>query len=93
MFKVIWEKGNLIRLVESADEKIELNAPRIVYADELRILGVDKYLYPAQNVPVCWCCERKYYYNGILETILHYSLFLFVFFVFFWKTEKSQKGM
>ena len=66
MFKVIWEKGNLIRLVESADEKIELNAPRIVYADELRILGVDKYLYPAQNVPVCWCCERKYYYNGIL---------------------------
>ena len=66
MFKVIWEKGNLVRLVESADEKIELNDPRIVYADELRILGVDKYLYSDENVPVCWCCDRKYYYDGIL---------------------------
>lgn len=66
MFKVIWEKGNLVRLVESADEKIELNDPRLVYADELRILGVDKYLYSNDNVPVCWCCDRKYYYDGVL---------------------------
>ena len=50
MFKVIWEKGNLVRLVESADEKIELNDPRIVYADELRILGVEKYLYSDDNI-------------------------------------------
>ena len=37
MFKVIWEKGNLVRLIESADEKIELNAPRIVYQRNMRI--------------------------------------------------------
>lgn len=66
MFKVIWEKGNLIRLVESAGENLELNDPRIVYTDELRLLGVDKYLYDEDNVPVCWCCDRKYYYNGVL---------------------------
>lgn len=64
MFKVIWEKGNLIRLVESAGENFELNNPRIVYSDELRVLGVDKYLFAEESVPVCWCCDRKYFYDG-----------------------------
>ena len=66
MFKVVWEKGNLIKLVESAGEQQELNDPRIVYTDELKVIGVDKYLYADQNVPVCWCCDRKYYYDGVL---------------------------
>lgn len=66
MFNVVWEKKNLIRLVETADDKIALNSPRIVYSDELRVLGIEKYLLPKENVPVCWCCDRKYYYEGIL---------------------------
>ena len=66
MFKVVWEDYNLVKLVESADEQDALNDPRIVYTDELRILGIDRYLYDNENVPICWCCDRKYYYNGIV---------------------------
>lgn len=66
MYKVIWEKGNLIKLVESTVAQVELNDPRIVYTDELRLLGIDRFEYNKNNVPICWCCDRKYYYDGSL---------------------------
>lgn len=67
MHKVIWlKKKNLIKLVNSADSDEEIVPPRVVYTNELRILGVNKYSYPNENVPVCWCCDRKYFYKGEL---------------------------
>lgn len=43
MFKVIWHKSsNMVKLVDSvADDNLEIVPPRIVFAKELRILGVD----------------------------------------------------
>lgn len=66
MYKVIWyKKTNLLLLVDSnLNKDEELNSPRVVYSDELKLLGIDKYKFPIDNKPVCWCIDRKYYYAG-----------------------------
>lgn len=69
MFKVIWHKSsNMVKLVDSvADDNLEIVPPRIVFAKELRILGVDKYSYSSRDdSAVCWAIDRKYYYKGEL---------------------------
>ncbi|MCM1259859.1 MAG: phosphoadenosine phosphosulfate reductase family protein [Prevotella sp.] len=65
MYKAVWyKKNNLILLVDSnINQEEELNSPRVVYTDELRLLGIDKYTYAKENKPVCWCIDRKYYYD------------------------------
>ena len=68
MYKVFWyKKTNLIKLLEtSVNQDEELNYPRVVYTNELRLLGIYQYRYSNDNVPVCWCIDRKYYYEGKL---------------------------
>ena len=66
MYKVSWyKKTNLIKLNESGmSSEDELNSPRVVFTDELRLLGINRYTYSKDNVPVCWCIDRKYFYEG-----------------------------
>lgn len=66
MYKVLWyKKTNLVKLVESSIvQDDELNFPRVVYTDELRLLGINNYRYSKENKPVCWCMDRKFYYQG-----------------------------
>lgn len=67
MYKVIWYKNeNLIKLVDISFEEDGIQSPRIVYSDELILLGFDKkYVIPTEKgIPVCWAIERKYYYRG-----------------------------
>lgn len=67
MYKVIWYKNeNLVRLVSDPSPD-EIVPPRIVYSDELMLLGFDKkYAFPHdEGIPICWAIERKYYYKGI----------------------------
>lgn len=68
MYKITWFKDtNLIKLLESSDDvDSELSSPRVVFTDELRLLGVVNYRYSKNNVPVCWCIDRKYYFAGKL---------------------------
>lgn len=70
MYKVVWHKNdNLIELVEpSINLDDEIQPPRIVYSNELRLLHFNEhYSIPLDDdVPVCWAIERKYYYKGIL---------------------------
>ena len=72
MFKVKWDSDNNgVVLSEYIEENDALNSPRPVYAEELRMLGLDKsFTLPNDNVPVCWEIDRKYYYYGevIAET-------------------------
>lgn len=72
MFRIKWDADNNgIILSNQIEEKDALNAPRPVYADELRMMGLDKaFGLPGENVPVCWEIDRKYYYCGkeIAET-------------------------
>ncbi len=67
MFKIIWNKtNNLVKLVDSVvDDSLELIPPRIVFAKELKLLGVNKYIFSNRDdSPICWAIERKYYYKG-----------------------------
>lgn len=67
MFKVIWNKSNnLVKLVDSVqDDRLEIVPPRIVFAKELRLLGIDKYGFSNRDdSPVCWAINRKYFYKG-----------------------------
>lgn len=67
MYKVIWKKkDNLVKLVNSAPDEISINDPRIVFTNELITLGIEMYSYPQENVPICWCMDRKYFYKGDL---------------------------
>lgn len=72
MFKVKWDSDNNgVILSEYIEENDALNSPRPVYAEELRMLGLEKsFDLPSDNVPVCWEIDRKYYYCGevIAET-------------------------
>ena len=70
MYKVTWYKTeNLIQLHDSSSEVFdEIQPPRIVYSNELKLLNFDeRYTIPSDDdVPVCWAIERKYYYKGIV---------------------------
>lgn len=72
MFKVKWDSDNNgVILSEYIEENETLNSPRPVYAEEFRMLGLDKvFVIPDDNVPICWEIDRKYYYEGevIAET-------------------------
>ncbi len=73
MFRVKWDPiNNGIILSDYIEEKEAIQAPRPVYVDELKMLGIDKQLVlPCDNVPVCWEIDHKYFYKGtaIAETI------------------------
>lgn len=65
MFRINWNrKKNTVLLKSSTDEKEDIVPPRIVFSDELRVLGIDKYSYTKESLPVCWCIDRRYYYKG-----------------------------
>ena len=66
MFKIKWDpENNGVILSDQIEENDALKAPRPVYADELRMLGLDKiFQLPRENVPVCWETDRKYFYFG-----------------------------
>lgn len=69
MFKIIWYKNeNLVKLVDISSDEEGIQPPRIVYSDELRLLGFEeRFKFPLNNgVPVCWGIERKYYYKGVV---------------------------
>ncbi len=67
MYKVTWYKDtNLVKLSKSNESEENLNSPRVVFTEELRLLGIIRYRYSNENVPVCWCFDRKYYYSGKL---------------------------
>lgn len=72
MFKIKWDTDNNgVILSDQIEENEEVYAPRPVYADELRMLGMDTaFELPRENVPVCWETDRKYFYFGdiIAET-------------------------
>ena len=65
MFKVTWDKKrNIVLLKDTIKEFEEIVPPRIVFTDELRLLGIDRYSYSSESVPVCWCIDRRYFYKG-----------------------------
>lgn len=68
MFKVKWDiSTNGVILSEYIEEKDILNAPRPVYVEELKMLGLDtSFTFPCENLPICWEIDRKYYYKGEL---------------------------
>lgn len=72
MYKVKWDSDNNgVIISEYIEESEALNSPRPVYTEELRMLELDEiFNLPAENVPVCWEIDRKYYYCGevIAET-------------------------
>ena len=72
MFKIKWDPNNNgVILSEQIEEHDTLNAPRPVYTDELKMLGLGEvFQLPKENVPVCWEIDRKYFYCGeiIAET-------------------------
>lgn len=66
MFKIKWDPNNNgVILSEKIEDTDALNAPRPVYADEFRMLGLDEaFRLPENNVPICWETDRKYFYRG-----------------------------
>ncbi|MDE6433411.1 MAG: phosphoadenosine phosphosulfate reductase family protein [Lachnospiraceae bacterium] len=68
MFKIKWNSSsNGVILSDYIEESETLNAPRPVYVEELKMLGLDQvFSLPIDNLPVCWEIDRKYYYKGEL---------------------------
>lgn len=68
MFKIKWApECNGVILSEYIEENEMLHNPRPVYVEELAMLGLNQtFRLPAENVPVCWEIDRKYYYCGEL---------------------------
>lgn len=69
MYKIIWKKNeNLVKLVENENEDLLIVPPRLVYSDELKLLGFDNHFsIPKENgIPICWAIERKYFYKSIV---------------------------
>lgn len=66
MFKIDWDPSNNgIILSNNIEESKALNAPRPVYLDELKMLGLDQiFILPNSGLPICWEIDRKYYYKG-----------------------------
>jgi phosphoadenosine phosphosulfate reductase len=63
MFKVRWEKNNLVVLDDNTLNPIQ--PPRPVYFEELDLLGFDKYwTYSKSDKPLMWAIGRDYYYCG-----------------------------
>lgn len=72
MFKIKWDPDhNGVILSDYIEDSEALNAPRPVYVEEMKMLGLDKaFELPHDNIAVCWEIDRKYYYCGecIAET-------------------------
>ncbi len=72
---------NFIKLaswVQPKDESLLISTPRIVYSDELRLLGFGQYfaIPSAEKVPVCWAVDRNYYYKGdLIASVKSASIF------------------
>lgn len=72
MFYTLWKKGtNLIRLessVKESEKSLLINKPRIVYSDELKLLGFDNFFKftKKDHTPICWGVDRKYFYKNTL---------------------------
>lgn len=72
MFSTLWVPGtNLVKLVpwvQPKEEPLLVATPRIVYSDELRLLGFQEaFIIPeGDKIPVCWAIDRNYYYKGDL---------------------------
>ena len=68
MFYTQWfKKHNIVVLKESIeDDSLDANFPRIVYSDELDLLGFrNAFSFTNEmGVPICWAVDRKYYYCG-----------------------------
>lgn len=75
MFYTEWfKKHNIVVLRDSIeDEGLDANFPRIVYSDELDLLGFrNHFSYTKENgIPICWAVDRKYYYCGDLIAWAH----------------------
>lgn len=73
MFKIDWDPSNNgIILSNNIEESKALNAPRPVYLDELKMLGLDQiFILPNSGLPICWEIDRKYYYKGELIAETH----------------------
>lgn len=68
MFKIKWDsENNGVVLSEYIEESEEIIAPRPVYVEEMRMLGLNEvFILPEENVPVCWEIDKKYFYCGEL---------------------------
>ncbi len=68
MFKIKWDaKNNGVILSEYIEEYEAIKAPRPVYVEEMRMLGLSEiFVLPEENVPVCWEIDKKYFYCGEL---------------------------
>ena len=68
MFSIKWDpENNGVILSSYIEENEALNAPRPVYIDELKMLGLHKiFILPDSDSPICWEIDRKYYYKGEL---------------------------
>ena len=64
MFKIKWDsENNGVVLSEYIEESEEIIAPRPVYVEEMRMLGLNEvFILPEENVPVCWEIDKKYFY-------------------------------
>lgn len=82
MFYTLWKKGtNLIRLsssIKEIDKPLLINKPRIVYSDELNLLGFNKYFKftKKEHTPICRAVDRKYFYkNNLIAEIKKCDIF------------------
>ena len=70
MFSTQWDKKHNIVVLCDSIEKEELDAgnPRVVFSDELELLGFRKAFSFTKDMgaPICWAVERRYFYCGDL---------------------------
>ncbi|MCX7795064.1 MAG: phosphoadenosine phosphosulfate reductase family protein, partial [bacterium] len=68
MYKVIWDKEiNGVLLVDGVESSQEITPPRLVFYEELDLLGLNNYWkYPKCEEPLLWSIGRRYYYKGEL---------------------------
>lgn len=66
MYNIEWEPSiNGVKLVWSYSDGSLAVPPRPVYKEELDLYGFNKYWhYPETDLPLCWACDRKYFYEG-----------------------------
>lgn len=66
MYSVEWEpETNGVKLVWSSSERSLAVPPRPVFKEELDLFQFNKYFnYPDTDLPLCWACDRRYFYKG-----------------------------